>query len=412
MSLHRYSNAAALIVMCMLCACEQWQPNYCPTAPHHNCLELGGPPDPSCARDQDCFGATAVCDVNDSMTCVQCTNSKQAACTGTTPVCSAEHICRGCTAHAQCASNACLPDGSCGDENRVAYVDPTGTDIITTGNICTKRTPCRTVVTALATNRPYVKFHGTTDEDVVISNGRVVTFLADPDAKLTRTRGNGAILTVRDSGTSLSVYDLSISDAPNSPSGIGCVIPTASGAPSLKLARVKVMHNPGGGISISGAQFSITNSIIAANGSGISALGGVQINNITVGGTHVIDFNTITANFGPATIHTGVACSTVIPPLTFSNNIIYANIVSGGGAQVGGDVNCSTSYSDIGPGAVIGQGNINQNPLFVSLLQNFHLMATSPARDAADPAAKIADDIDGDARPQGPRRDMGADEIK
>lgn len=412
MSLHRYSNAGVVVVMCTLCACEQWQPNYCPAATHHNCLELDGPPGPTCVRDQDCSGATAVCDVNGSRTCVQCTSSEPAACTGTTPVCSTEQGCQGCTAHAQCASNACLPDGSCGDEGIVAYVDPTGTDTPITGNICSKRTPCTTVTTALATNRPYVKFRGTTDEAVSIRGGRIVTFLADPEAKLTRTRGNGAILTVQDSGTSLSVFDLSISNAPNGPSGIGCVIPTASGAPNLKLARVRVTNNPGGGISISGAQFSITNSIIATNGSATSALGGVQINNITVAGPHILDFNTITANLGPATINTGVACATVLPRLTFSNNIIYANIVSGGGAQVGGDMNCSTSYSDIGPGAVSGQGNINHDPLFVSLPQNFHLMSTSPARDAADPAATIADDIDGDARPQGPRRDMGADEIK
>jgi hypothetical protein len=58
-------------------------------------------------------------------------------------------------------------------------------------------------------------------------------------------------------------------------------------------------------------------------------------------------------------------------------------------------------------------GNLNLDPMFIAALQgNFHLMNGSPCKDAADPASTIPDDIDGDMRPQGPRRDMGADEIK
>jgi hypothetical protein len=38
-------------------------------------------------------------------------------------------------------------------------------------------------------------------------------------------------------------------------------------------------------------------------------------------------------------------------------------------------------------------------------------MDNSPAKDAADPSASLVSDIDGDSRPQGPRRDMGADEV-
>ena len=74
---------------------------------------------------------------------------------------------------------------------------------------------------------------------------------------------------------------------------------------------------------------------------------------------------------------------------------------------------CSASYSDVGPDASPGVSNINMDPLFVNLLQNdFHLMNTSPAKDLADPLATLANDIDGDTRPQGVERDMGADEVK
>lgn len=179
------------------------------------------------------------------------------------------------------------------------------------------------------------------------------------------------------------------------------------------MSRSVVRTNTGGGISITGADFSITNTMIVTNGGPSTAFGGLRIDGITVAGTHVLDFNTISANIGPATINTGVTCGTVLVPLTFSNDIIYANVVSGGGVQIGGNANCATTYSDIGPDTVPGNGNINRDPMFVGPMQgNFHLLGTSPAKDVADPAATLPNDIDGDVRPQGTRRDMGADEVK
>lgn len=184
-------------------------PGYCPSPP---CANGEG-----CRSDTDCAAAGAsVCDVMGTKQCVQCTMADHAACTGNAPVCGTDNACRGCAAHEECDSNACsLATGSCAIETDVAYVSSTGTD----NSTCDKSAPCTSMASALMTARHYVKIHGTIDGAVVVDKGRTVTFLADPGAMLTRGTG-GDVLTVRDTGTSLTIYDLTISGATASSVGI------------------------------------------------------------------------------------------------------------------------------------------------------------------------------------------------
>ncbi len=407
--------------------CESRNPYFCPGAnPNDNCAEVDAADDgpKSCSSNGQCAVPKAVCDLTETMTCVQCTTDQASACSATTPVCSADHACRGCTAHAQCGSNACLPDGSCGDDSKVAYVDPAGTDNAS----CTKAMPCTKVAKAQATGKAFIKFHGTTDEAVSINNANV-TLLADPGAKLTRS-SVGVVLKV--DGTSVvSIYDLDVADGPGG-TGVGISMPTGNTA-TLTLERAKVTNNAGGGIvasagslvvrrsvisgntaggiSITSAQFDLANNIIAKNGSVSTAYGGVLLSQANTG-TRRMEFNTIASNGGSTGATTGVVCALVTQAVTFSNNIVYGNQVSSGGTQVGG-TNCSWTYSDVGPDTVAGAGNIAADPTFVNVAQNnFHLMGTSPAKDVADPNATLAIDLDGDVRPQGSGRDMGADEYR
>ena len=62
------------------------------------------------------------------------------------------------------------------------------------------------------------------------------------------------------------------------------------------------------------------------------------------------------------------------------------------------------------------QGNIASDPQFLNLSgADFHLKATSPAVDAAMATTAfggLSPDLDGTARPQGPKAEIGAYELK
>ena len=466
--MHR--SSLILLLVAALASCKEHNNEYCDgtqgMADPANC-----PPDSptGCTMDNECGGR--ICDTA-AHECVECLSTRPEACAGTTPVCSDDRTCEACTSHAQCTgSNACLPDGSCGDDANVAYVAGSGS-----GTTCTRLAPCPSVTTALATNRPYVKIEGTIDEAVTISGGRDVVLLASPQAKLTRTSGSGAILTVRDDGTTVSVFDLTIADAPNNLSGVGIVVPAASGAPSISLTRVKIDNNPGGGISSSGGTLTVSQSTLSNNaGGGISSSGGtLTVSQSTLsnnagggisssGGTLTVSQSTLSNNAGggisvmngtfaivgnvffnngsDSTLVGGISVGTaqnaanrlefnsfhrnkaqdslgcaiqcLAGTFTAKNNIMSGNATAANMQQTGGT--CAHAYSIARPGSVpTGTGNSAADPLFADVnTGDLHIMATSPARSMADPNSNLtglaARDIDGDARAN--PADIGADEV-
>src|SRR5574341_603152 len=85
------------VVVAALAACNK---NYCEDHPYDNCRLMWDAAGTGCTSNAACEVPTAVCDVDGTKTCVQCIAPDQAsACTGTTPVCGADHMCRACAAH-------------------------------------------------------------------------------------------------------------------------------------------------------------------------------------------------------------------------------------------------------------------------------------------------------------------------
>lgn len=368
-------------------------PYYCKGRnPDNNCTEPI-----VCTDNSLCAAPTGVCNTQ-TMTCVQCTQAASSACTGTSPACGADNACHACTAHSDCTSRLCLPDGSCAAADSVAYVSvpPDGT----ANQTCSLASPCTSAAAGLATGRPYLKFHGVIDEPVVVSGGRSVTFYGDPGAGLTRSMGNGAIVTIQDDRTSLSVYDLSISNAPNSTSGIGCLIPAGAGAPLLSLTRSRITNNPGGGVSISNGTFVIVGNVFFNNGGLMSSIGGISITT-AASSVNRLDFNSFSLNTSQDGVAPGIQC--IVGAFTAKNNIMSDNRTPTLGAnQFGGS--CMHAYTIARPGTLPpGTGNGISDPLFVDPAKgDLHLQANSPARHAADPASDLtgiaSHDIDGNAR--------------
>jgi hypothetical protein len=122
-------------------------------------------------------------------------------------------------------------------------------------------------------------------------------------------------------------------------------------------------------------------------------------------------------------INTTVKCATGTPVckngaaagVCFDSSVIV-NTTGGAPADTVTGSACVANYTIVFPQSttLTGANNlIGINPLLANPGNgDYHLQMTSPAVDAADPAAVPSPDFDGTSRPQGTRSDMGAFEFK
>ncbi|MBA3459158.1 MAG: right-handed parallel beta-helix repeat-containing protein [Deltaproteobacteria bacterium] len=375
----------------------------------------------ACTGDRDCadLPTTPVCDVA-GMTCVGCVTS--ATCAAPNPTCLPDRTCGRCKAHSDCPSQVCESDGACAGEADVAYVTATGT-----GSVCSLAMPCGTIDAAARRDRRIIKVTGTISDNPVTLIAPVGTLdiYGAPGTKITRM-SQGAIFEIRGNAR-IRIHDLELTGATGS-STSAHAISMAADNPTLELHHVflhnnvglgisattgtvvmdgcVVADNFGGGASMQGANFAITNSVFAQNGNTNSLTGGVTLGPSTL---QRFEFNTVGDN--QSSISTsgsrGVNCTGTLP---IANNIYSNNRVG---------LNCTVTYSMFDPLTTVTGTNIEGDPMFRSTdiaayaSSTFYRIAgTSPAKNAADPAATLATDIDGDPRPQDSRRDMGADEFR
>lgn len=416
-----------IAVLALAAGCSKDNPYYCAGNPDDNCALDGGNGDApqACTSSDQCTGALGVCDtVND--VCVACTASETDSCTGATPVCSTENTCRGCTANTECASGACMPDGSCADAATLLFAAP---DV--TSATCAIDNPCSiydAINLATAGRNTIVLAEGTYMTGTVVVTDREVTLLGR-GARVTKNAGSdGAVFRVTGTGKATFLYmHFDSGDGASLGHALRCepggaltarfvtlennaAMGVYADACNLTIDGSTIRGNPAGGIYVSGTNqpFTITNNVIYNNGGTASALfGGVKIE-LTQFTNSRMEFNSIVENIAisNSSYSGGVVCAS--SDFSPANNIIASNYVgasnSSANAQEFGDCN---HQSSIIQNDVTGLMFVDATPPMLDL----HIADGSTARDAATVASPVAVDFEGDARSDG-MKDIGADELK
>jgi len=380
-----------------------------------------------CVMNSDCAAPTPVCDAN---VCVQCATN--ADCSAAAPICAANNMCANCGSDGDCASNVCGANGSCVDPADIVYLDPGGTD----GGSCTSAAPCRTIAYAATQTNQTRQFLSLTMGTYNESSFNITSTTTAATSIEIHGHGAGLVSTADgpayDIAIGVTIRDLSMS-------GGGHVLSLDGTSETYDLQNVTI-SNGGGGLITNGTVtaknltiFDVAPAIFVQSGSfsgdrivahdvslGIE-LGGVDqasvqitnalVYNVTQGpgfdvenATGTVASSTV-ANTGDPGNPGGLAfnCKT---PLTVRSSILWTPGFATSRPVVSG---CNVATSIAGPTTLTGV--TNADPMFVNAaMGDFHIQAGSPAIDQVNTGP--ADDFEGDARPQGMRYDIGADEFK
>ncbi|HWU88758.1 MAG TPA: right-handed parallel beta-helix repeat-containing protein [Kofleriaceae bacterium] len=360
--------------------------------------------------------------------CVQCTAEEKQSCTGATPACGDDHMCRGCIKDDECSSNVCLEDGTCADAVNVIYASATGAGAAGCGQqLGTNECSLAQAVMEVQGARNIIKLRPSTYGVTGLAGQdfQKPTVLVARGSTINRGGGgNGAILTV--SGQALTLIGGTITGAV-ADDGVQC---TANGALrihealitdnaesgievdacELTVSRSTISLNRGGGIFMSGVTpkpVNITNNFIHSNGLTSSPVGGLLL---LPAGTSTVEFNTVVDNRAAQSsgVGGGIRCNTT-GTFNFPNNLVYRNTGGiGNQVQVIGECTFLDSFQLADP---TGSENV---PMFVApnaATPDYHLTPQTPLeiRDKVDCTGV---DFDGQRRPINGKCDLGADELQ
>ena len=387
----------------------------------------------ACTDDAQCpaFQQTTAERFCEMSACVEC-RAAMNDCGIAAPICEAG-ACRKCARNEECGSNVCTSNGTCADEDMVAYVASNGSD----GSGCTRAQPCSfTRGIDPGINRRYIvagggnyQFAGARD-----LNG-LRSFIGEKGTRPSFTNTMAGPVFRLGSGADISFDNVEVRGATNTTptalDGNGIECPSNFQKSTLRVSRSVFTQNAtagvvarqcnlevrestflanmrgveavdvmgtierssfslhaGVGMSIDAGLYTITNNFIFRNALGIELT-------LTTAGT-VFEFNTVADNS-----MTGISCaSTNGVPFTFPTNLIAGNATN---------VMAAAQCDFVGSLILTDATPVK----FKSALQtpyDYHLTPGSTAVDQIGTSSQVRD-FDGESRPYGNGHDFGADEL-
>ena len=407
-----------------------------------------------CTEDVQCPGATQ--DPTQTFcvsgTCEVCRTSDD--CPMSAPFCDAG-TCRACSAHAECASGVC-EQGLCVSQTLIAYASPSGS----TTSACTQDMPCtfERALGVVDASRNVVKLSsGTYDAPAngtwIFSKPQQLYVYGPADlngvvyqsasSTAGAVRGRYEDLTVRggfgcDAGLNtltpvptaeLFAVTIELNVDLQTPLNVErCIVNISNSTIRARDPFIPALRIAGGGGS-GGQITTIERSLLdfAAGGTNtptpirVEEFASIKISNSiirdasTTNGLISFGTNVGTSSLGFSTVYNAtLLCGDASTRLVSTNNI-FLNETTGAPANTLTGTSCTHNYVMVKPQTTLAGSNniLNSDPRFANTVANdFHLLAGSPAIDAADPAATEPVDYEGTTRPQGARRDIGAFEYK
>lgn len=368
--------------------------------------------------------------------CVEC-RAGMGDCTGTSPICGDTGVCRGCVANSECSSGICESDGHCVDPGQIAYVAPTGAN--TTD--CSKTNPC-TLPNGVVSPHPYVVLAAGTYSLFQTLSVTGTKRLVGNDARPTLTSTvPGTIVRLQSEGD-LTLEHLKVTGATTNGTAIGygveCPVST-SGTRTLRFTDTIVMGNASDGVYGKDCTVIATRSEFSNNvGIGLDLQDGAgTIDRCTFtgnGGFYALSLDggqwAVTNSFITRNLKSGVfqfASAGVASHFEFNtvvDNAMYGvDVQADGNAFVGSNNLVARNHPNLdagscAPTACTFPGTITLTDAttahFVSPDSapfDYHVGSGSVAIDAAINGS-LDHDFDGDVRPKGAGRDVGADEAQ